>query len=291
MGTSMDKVLFLLSLIIATIPGCNQGTIETTSGLAPSQSANSMAKSAVPSTITADHTLSVFAAASLTGAFLEIGENFETANSGVTVIFNFAGSQILRTQLEQGAVVDIFASADHKNMDFLVSENLVAENTYQDFATNQLIVILPINNPGQVHTLNDLAKTDLKVVLADSSVPAGNYARQVLSKMSEDPFYGPDFNAKVLANVVSNETDVKQVVTKIELGEADAGIVYVSDITATPALATISIPYTYNIIANYPIAVLSNAPEPQLATEFIAYVLSSDGQAVLAKWGFNPETH
>jgi len=233
------------------------------------------------------HTLTIFAAASLTGAFQEIGKNYETANPGVKVSFNFAGSQILRTQLEQGALADVFASADHMNMDLIISENLVAANNYQDFVSNQLIVILPPGNPAKVQALGDLAKPNLKLVLADASVPAGNYARQVLLNMSKDPMYGADFSVKVLKNVVSNETDVKQVVAKVELGEADAGIVYTSDAIADPNLATISIPDKFNVIASYPIAILSSALEPNLAAAFVVYVLSPAGRTILIKWGFN----
>jgi molybdate transport system substrate-binding protein len=236
-------------------------------------------------------TVTVFAAASLTGAFQEIGKDFETMNPGVNVRFNFAGSQILRTQLEQGASADVFASADHKNMDLLVNDNLVNANVYQDFVNNELIVILPISNPGNVETLADMSRTGLKLILADSSVPAGNYARQILTKMSDDSIYGSDFREKVLVNVVSNETDVKQVVTKVELGEADAGIVYLSDAVAAPDLVTITIPDKFNVTALYPIAILTNAPEPQLAEAFIAYVMSLTGQAVMMKWGFSSVAH
>lgn len=244
-----------------------------------------------PVNTTADRsapTLVVFAAASLTGAFQEIGQSFEAANPGVRVSFNFAGSQILRTQLEQGAVADVFASADQKNMDLLVAENLVVADAIQQFATNSLIVIIPANNPGSVQSLADLARPGLKLVLADASVPAGGYARQVLAKMSQDATYGADFNTKVLSNVVSNETDVKQVVTKVELGEADAGIVYVTDAVAAPGLLTLTIPDNLNVIASYPIAVLTTSPEPDLAKAFEIYVTSPSGQAILAKWGFGP---
>jgi len=234
------------------------------------------------------HTLTVFAAASLTAAFQEIGKNFEASNLGVKIFFNFAGSQILRTQLEQGALADVFASADHKNMDLLVTENFVAGNSYKDFATNRLIVVLPPGNPAKLQALGDLARPNVKLVLADASVPAGNYARQVLSNMSKDPLYGTDFSVAVLKNVVSNETDVKQVVTKVELGEADAGIAYISDASADPNLTTISIPDKFNITANYPIAILSSATEPELAATFVAYVTSPAGQKILVKWGFNP---
>ena len=125
---------------------------------------------------------------------------------------------MLVTQIEQGAPADVFASADHKNMDALVTANLVASG-YKDFATNLLQVILPPGNPANVQTLQDLAKPGLKLVLEDPSVPAGNYTRQILTNMSKDPTYGTDFSTKVLANVVSNETDVKQVVAKVDQGE------------------------------------------------------------------------
>jgi molybdate transport system substrate-binding protein len=285
----MNKSFVLLSVLISiTLTGCatsGAGLVSTiNSGQANSQNVPAI----IPATSPAKHILTVFAAASLTGAFQEIGKNYETSNPGVKVNFNFAGSQILRTQIEQGALADVFASADHMNMDLLVTENLVAGNTYKDFVSNQLVVILPPGNPANVQALGDLARPNLKLVLADSSVPAGNYARQVLSNISKDPMYGVDFISKVLKNVVSNETDVKQVVTKVELGEADAGIAYTSDAIATPSLATISIPDKFNVIASYPIAILTSAPEPNLAAAFVAYVISPAGQTILGKWGFKP---
>jgi molybdate transport system substrate-binding protein len=234
--------------------------------------------------------LVVFAAASLSGAFKEIGEAFEIANPGVQVTFNFAGSQILRTQLEQGAAADVYASADHKNMDGLVSDKLISAGGYQDFATNQLVVIMPKDNPANIQSLDDLTRSGLKLILADKTVPAGNYARQVLEKMNGDPSYGSDFSQKVLANLTSNETDVKQVVAKVELGEGDAGIVYVTDAMASPDLQTITIPDQFNILARYPIATLLNAPNPELAQAFVAYITSTMGQEILKKWGFSSGT-
>lgn len=233
-------------------------------------------------------TLTVFAAASLTQAFAEIGKTFETISPGVTVKFNFAGSQTLRTQLEQGAVADIFASANQAEMDNAVKDGLIERNASHMFLTNKLVVISPPNNPANVQTLNDLAKPGLKLVLAADTVPAGKYARQILDNMSKDSLFGSDFKTKVLANVVSNENDVKQVVAKVQLGEADAGIVYVSDAVATPELKNIEIPTNFNVIAKYPIAALAKSPNSDLAAQFIAYVLSSEGQDVLNKWGFMP---
>ncbi len=170
----------------------------------------------------------------------------------------------------------------------MVTGGFVDKAAPQVFLTNILVVILPPANPANVQTLQDLAKPGLKVVLADVSVPAGKYARQILDNMSKDPTYGTDFGTKVLANVVSNETDVKQVVAKVQLGEADAGIVYVSDAIAAPTLKTIEIPANLNVVAKYPIAPLLKSANPDLAAQFVAYVLSADGQATLKKWGFTP---
>jgi molybdate transport system substrate-binding protein len=230
--------------------------------------------------------LTVFAAASLTDAFTEIGRSFESAHPGVKVNFNFAGSQSLRTQIEQGAAADVFAPADRKEMDTLVSKSLVAAGAPQDFLTNKLVLVLPPDNPANLQTPADLARPGTKIILADESVPAGKYARQVLDALTA--LYGPDFKDSVLANVVSNENDVRQVLAKIQLGEADAGMVYVSDSAAAPGLKTILIPEAYNVSATYPIAVLAAAPQPELADGFTAFVLSSAGQAILLKWGFQP---
>jgi len=288
----MNKLLIQISLFILLAgTGCTALGLGKVSMNESSPDASPTLQQEVLTPIYAGHTLTIFAAASLTGAFQELAQGFEAANPEFQINFNFAGTQILRTQLEQGALADVFASADHKNMDILKAEHLVDVNTIQDFTTNSLIVILPPGNPGNVLSLADLARPKLKLILADASVPAGNYARQVLANISQDPVYGVNFIERVLANVVSYETDVKQVVTKVELGEADAGIVYTSDAVATPELPTLSIPTNINVTASYPIAVLNNAPEPKLAEAFVAYVISPTGKAILTKWGFGPVTH
>ena len=285
----MKRFTLLFGLMVALAMLFSACAPAATPTAAPATSAPvaTSVPTAAPTSTAAPQTLTVFAAASLTGAFGDIGKAFEAANPGVTVKFSFAGSQVLVTQIEQGAPADVFASADHKNMDALVTANLVASG-YKDFATNLLTVILPPSNPANVQTLQDLTKPGLKLVLEDPSVPAGNYTREILTNMSKDPTYGTDFSTKVLANVVSNETDVKQVVAKVDQGEADAGIVYVTDALAAPDLKSISIPANYNVIAHYPIAALEKAPNSDLAATFVAYVLSTDGQAVMKKWGFSP---
>jgi molybdate transport system substrate-binding protein len=273
----MKRIALLIALTAALLAACGLAEMPV--------------PTAVPATeMPQPRILVVFAAASLTDSFTEIGKNFEAAHPGVTVTLNFAGSQTLSTQITQGAVADVFASANHAEMDKLVSGNLVEQDAPQDFLTNKLIVILPAVNPANVQTLRDLARPGLKLILAADTVPAGKYARQMLDTMAKDPSFGEDFKTKALANVASNENDIKQVVAKVQLGEADASIVYVSDSVAAPELKTIEIPANYNVIAKYPIAVLNNALQPDLATDFIAYVLSSGGQAILKKWGFTPVT-
>jgi molybdate transport system substrate-binding protein len=239
-----------------------------------------------PSATPEPQTLTVFAAASLTNAFDEIGKTFETANPGVTVKFNFGGSQAIRTQIEQGAKADVFASANTKEMDTLVTSKFVAADNAQIFLTNQLVVIMPASNPAGLTTLTDLTKSGLKLVLAAKEVPVGNYALQVLDKL--DVALGAGYKDKVLANVVSYENDVKQVVAKVQLGEADAGIVYLSDTVAAPDLQKIDIPAENNVVAKYPLAALTQSKNPELAQAYISYVLSADGQATLKKWGFLP---
>jgi len=256
---------------------------------APATEAPILALTEVPPTAAPEpepQMLTVFAAASLTDAFTEIGAAFDTANPGVTTIFNFAGSQALRTQIEEGAPVDVFASANSKEMDTLVTGAFVGIDISQVFLSNKLVVILPADNPAALEKLEDLANADIKIVLAAEEVPVGKYARQALDLM--DAAFGAGYKDKVLVNVVSNEANVKQVVAKVQLGEADAGIVYTSDAIAAPDLKTIEIRTDLNVIAKYPIAPLVESKNTDLATRFIEYVLSAEGQAVLAKWGFAP---
>lgn len=239
-----------------------------------------------PATAAEPTELTVYAAASLTDAFSEISKNFEATQPGVTVTLNFAGSQTLRTQIEQGAQVDVFASANTKEMDALVKSNYVSTGAPRIFLTNQLVVIMPADNPAALSRLEDLSSSGLKLVLAAQEVPVGNYSLQVLDKL--DQAFGNGYKGKALANVVSYENTVKQVVTKVELGEADAGIVYTSDTVASPDLQKIDIPVEENVVAQYPIAALAQSPNPELASAFVDFVLSAEGQSILQKWGFLP---
>lgn len=278
------KRLFMILLSLALVlSACAQATPSPTTAPEPTLESTPIIDSAIPTA--APRTLTVFAAASLTDAFGEIAKSFEAANPGITVKLNFGGSQTLRTQIEQGAATDIFASASGKEMDALIASEIIAEGMPKTFVTNQLVVIMPAKNPAGLKTLDDLAKSGIKLVLAAKEVPVGNYSLQVLDKLEAA---NAGYKDKVLANVVSYENDVKQVVAKVQLGEADAGIVYLSDAVAAPELQKINIPAESNVIAQYPIVVLLSSPKADLALLFIDHVFSPQGQATLKKWGFVP---
>lgn len=262
--------ILLIAIAAFSFPGCEKGPAHDSSS--------------------SQVVLNVFAAASLNESFTEIGKRFESANPGTTVEFNFAGSQQLRAQIESGAPADVFASANDKEMDTAKTESLVNPDSVHDFAANRLIVIYPKNNPAKITTLADLATPGIKIDLADVSVPVGKYTQQMLDQLAADPAFGPNFKKHFLANVVSREENVKSVLTKIRLGEADAGVVYVTDVTpdAMQDVATLHVPNPFNQTARYPIAVVAQSAHPDLAAKFVAFVLSEDGQAILREYHFLP---
>lgn len=235
-------------------------------------------------------TLSIFAAASLTDAFKEIGGRLEARRPGLVVRMNSAGSQQLAVQLEHGARADVFAAADQHWMDYARDRGLVS-GEIAVFARNRLVVIVPKTNPARIRRLQDLARGGLKFVLGAGLVPVGRYSRIVLKNLARDPAFGADFATLTLRNVVSEEENVKSVVGKVQLGEADAGIVYRSDITPSVArfVRMIEIPEGANIVTSYPIAVLKDAPNPEDAQAFVELVLSAEGQSILARRGLIPE--
>jgi molybdate transport system substrate-binding protein len=243
---------------------------------------------AAPATAPAAQTLTVFAAASLTDAFNTIGKNFQAANPGATVTFNYAGSQQLAQQIGQGAPADVFASANNAQMAVVIKSGQVVSGTQRTFARNRLVVIYPKANPAGLSKLQDLAKPGIKIILADKSVPVGGYALDFLTKASASPDFTAAYSPTVLANVVSYEQDVKTVLSKIALNEADAGIVYTTDITSDAAgkVGRLDIPDALNTVADYPIAPIKGSTNAALAQKFVDYVLGSDGQAVLAQYGF-----
>lgn len=233
--------------------------------------------------------LTVFTAASLTGAFGEIGQIYEN-ETGTSVVFNFDGSQALRTQIENGAYADVFASANNKQLNALKSLGLMNNSSISIFTNNKLSLIVPKDNPAKISNLSDLAKPGLKIVIGTKDVPVGDYALQIINKLGNDSAYGPDYKEKVLANIISQETNVNYVVTKIALGEADVGFAYVSDVTEdlSSKVDKIEIPDEYNIIAEYPMGLLKESKYPAEAEEFMNLVKSEEGRAILEKYGFAP---
>lgn len=220
--------------------------------------------------------VAVFAASSLTASFNAIGVAFQAAHPGVTVKFNYAGTPTLVTQIEQGAPADVFASADTTNMDKLKADGFTA-GTPQVFAHNKLEIVVAPGNPKGINSLADLAKPGVIYITEAPTVPAGKYSLQAL-KM-----------AGVTVTPRSLETDVKSVVSKIELGEADAGIVYTTDVTAAGArVQGVPIPDADNVVATYPMVSVKATTNATAASAFIAYVLSATGQAKLQSFGFLP---
>jgi molybdate transport system substrate-binding protein len=218
-------------------------------------------------------TLHVLAAASLTEAFTEMGADFAADHPGVKVVFDFAGSQDLVAQIGQGAPADVVATADTSSMGDLAA----AVSDPRTFATNQLAIVVAPGNPAGVTGLPSLSDTALKVVLAAPEVPAGKYAQDVLA------------GAGVTLKPVSLEVSVKGVVTKVALLEADAGIVYVTDVRAAADEVTgVAIPADVNVTAQYPIATLEESGAPAQAQAFVDYVLSPAGQQTLQSLGFGP---
>lgn len=204
------------------------------------------------------------------------------------VAFNYAGSQQLAQQLSQGAPADVFASANNTQMNNATKAGRIISGTQNTFVRNRLVVVFPKDNPAGIQALKDLTKPGLKLVMAAKEVPVGQYALDFLDKAVKDPAFGSSFKDDVLKNVVSYEQDVKAVLSKVALGEADAGIVYTTDIAGSRAnkVNRLDIPDALNTVASYPIAKVGDTQNTDQAQAFVDMVLGSKGQAVLAKYGF-----
>lgn len=217
----------------------------------------------------------VSSASSLTEAFLELEAAFEDAHPDVDVVINLGGSSMLREQILAGAPVDVFASANSANMAIVVEQGVVA-GTAAIFAINRLEIAVPIGNPADVTGLEDFADSGLLIGLCAQGVPCGDFARHALSSAGVEPI--PD----------TNEPDVRALLTKIEVGELDAGIVYATDVAARAGIVIgIEIPDAFNVAAEYPIAVLTGGENRKDGETFAAFVLSDDGRAILVKHGFS----
>jgi molybdate transport system substrate-binding protein len=219
-------------------------------------------------------TLVVLAAASLTEGLREAASAFESRHPGLTVQPSFAGSPTLAHQIEEGAPADVFASADEATMQRLVDGGHVA-GPPAVFARNRLAIVVPPGNPKSIRSLADVARPGLVIVLCAPTVPAGRYAREAFAK------------AGVAVPRASEEADVKAVVTKVRLGEADAGIAYTTDVhAAAGAVDGVALPDAHDVIARYPVAVLREARNRSAAEAFVAFLTSEDGARILARFGF-----
>jgi molybdate transport system substrate-binding protein len=226
--------------------------------------------------------LVVFEAASLRDAFARLGERFEKDHPGFTLVHNAAGSQELRTQLEHGARADVFASADRKHMDALGKQGLVASPSI--FICNEPVLVIRPALAGAIRTFADVLRAE-RIVIGTPEVPVGAYTLQILDKASAK--LGADFGKSFQARVASRELNVRQVLAKVVLGEADAGVVYRSDaLAAKGRIVTLGIPADLNVIAQYPIAALAAAPRADLARQWIDLVRSPVGTGVLVEAGF-----
>lgn len=231
----------------------------------------------------------VFAASSLTDVLADVKAQVERRSPDLQITINFGASSVLRTQLEQGARADLLITADDRQMQLAADRQLLAAPATV-VASNRLVIIVPAKNPGNVAAAKDLARPGLRVVTTSNDVPIGHYARQSLANMDRDPAFGADFSARVLANVVSEETNVRAVVAKIQLGEGDAAIVYNSDVTAgvRDQLRVIPIPDAFNVVARYPAALLASGQNQAGARVLVDYLVSPDGQADFKRFGFLP---
>ena len=228
--------------------------------------------------------LLVFEAASLKDAFAKLAQRFENEHPGVKVVANAAGTQELRAQVEHGATADVFASADHKHMDALVAEGLVAAPSV--FTCNEPVVVVRKGMAPLIRSWAHLPRAE-RIVVGTPEVPIGAYTLQILQKATKSQ--GADFPARVQAKVASRELNVRQILAKVALGEADAGIVYRSDaVSAAGKVQVVSIPPESNVTAEYPIAVVKKAPSPALARQWVDLVKSPAGAQILGESGFIP---
>ena len=264
--------LTAVALSAVAVAGCSSSSSSSTPST-PAASASSSSAPAASASAVATGTITVFAAASLMGTFTQIGKQFEAAHPGDTVKFSFGGSSTLATQITGGAPADVFASAAPANMDTVVSAG-DASNP-KDFAKNTAEVAVPPSNPAKVTSVSDLAKSSVKVALCEPKVPCGVVAAEVFK------------NAGVTVKPVTLQPDVKSVLTQVELGNVDAGMVYVTDVKAAGTkVKGVPISASDNASTLYPIATVSSSTHQAEAAAFVDYVLSPAGQQVLAAAGF-----
>jgi molybdate transport system substrate-binding protein len=273
-------VYAFIALLLVLVVGCGSAQAPTATPAPKGASA------AAPMAPAKNVTLKIFAPSSLTDAAKDITTAFESANPGVKLAIEFGHTPTQRVQLTQGAVGDVFVTASQKDMDDAITDQSVAAGKAKVFATNQLVVILSAQKATNVQKLEHLANPGVRLLVAVVDTPIGKVTLDSVEKM--DKQIGSGFKSKVMANIVSNESGVKPIVSKVKLGEADAGIVYVTDAVAAPEVKTLSIPAELNMITQLNVAPLAKSLNAQEAAAFASFMVSSEGQTILKKWGFLP---
>jgi molybdate transport system substrate-binding protein len=272
-----SRLTALICVQLLAVAACsNAGASSSASPVAPS-----VAVSVAPAALT------IYGAASLKGVLEKVKTAYETANPGTTLTISTDSSATLETQIEQGAPADVFLSADTTNPRKLVDKGL-ADGAAVTFAGNKLTIIVPTANPAGITTPGDLAKTGVKIIAAGDEVPITKYAKQLIDNLAKETGYPADLAAKYAVNIASKEDNVKAVVAKIELGEGDAAIVYVTDAKASTKVTTIDVPDTANVPATYAGVVVKASKNAGAAQAFVAWFAGPDGQAILTIIGFLP---
>ena len=282
----------LLLAALALLAACQPAASTPSNSGSPSASASAAAiapsSSTTPEpTVGPPAALTIYGAASLKGALDQLKASYETGHPGTTLTISTDSSATLRTQIEQGAPADVFLSADVNNPKKLVDGGL-ADGELVDFAGNLLTIVVPTANPAKIATPVDLARTGVKVVAAGDEVPITKYANQAIGLLAGLPGYPADFAAKYTANVVSKEDNVKALIAKIELGEGDAGIVYVTDAKASSKVQTIEIPPQANVPAVYAGVVVKASTHLAAARAFLDWMGGAEAQLILTELGFSP---
>ena len=272
-----SRLVTSIAAFAVVLAACSSGATPAPSAPAPSAAASS----AAPASLT------IYGAASLKAVLAKVQTTYQTSNPGTTLAISTDSSAALETKIEQGAPADVLLSADTANPQKLVDKGLAA-GSITKFAGNLLTVIVPMANPAGIQTPADLAKPGIKVIAAGDTVPITKYATQLVANLAKQPGYPADFAARYSANIVSKEENVAAVVAKIELGEGDAGIVYVTDAKTSTKVTTVAVPDAANVPATYGGVVVKASPNVAVAQAFLAWLAGPDGQAILASFGFLP---
>jgi len=282
MRSRFATALVVVGLVLAACSSAATASPSAASPSAAGASSSPAASAAAPA-----GSLTIYAAASLKAALAKVKTAYEAAHPGTTLTISTDSSSALETKIEQGAPADVFLSADTSNPQKLVDKGL-ASGGLTKFAGNLLTVIVPTANPAGIRTPVDLAQPGVKIVAAGDSVPITKYATQLVANLAKQPGYPDQFASRYATNIVSKEDNVAAVVSKIELGEGDAGIVYVTDAKTSTKVTTIAVPDAANVPATYSGVVVKASANADAAGAFVTWFAGPDGQAILATFGFLP---